>query len=221
MKSLIALLLTVGTLQCASAQECTHKGPKGQKQCEGMSADRKKGGHGRKGKKGMMSQLNLSADQKEKMKSLREEGKKKMDDLNSNTSITVKEFNDRKTAIKKEMNQKRDAILTNDQKDQLAKAKTSQQQKREENFNKKLDRQKTKLGLSDDQVQKMKSLHDKTKSDVETIKNDNKLNDQEKKMKIKAIMKKAKENRNNIYTKEQRNKIEEHKSKGKKNHDKK
>jgi len=49
----------------------------------------------------------------------------------------------------------------------------------------------------------MNALHQKTKADVESIKNNSKLNDQEKKTQIKATIKSAKDARMNILTKEQ------------------
>ena len=220
MKYYISLMLTICFMQFATAQQCKQNLHEGKKPCEGMQDNRHKGKHGRQGQKGMMAKLNLSANQKDKMMALRVEGKKKMDELNGNTSITVKEFNYRKTAIRKDMQQKRDAILTSEQKDQLAKSKKDEQNKREEKFNQKLEKQKIKLGLSDDQVQKMKANHEKSKAEVEKIKSDEKLNDQEKKIKIKSVMEKAKASRESILTKVQLKQIEDHKKQKKNKHKK-
>jgi hypothetical protein len=211
MKKIFFLAIAAScTIHLAVAQECQKKCNNVQSACDHSQKRSNKGGHLRQHNIEMMSKLNLNADQKEKMKSLRQERKKKMDELNANTSITVKAFNDKKTALRQEMRKRREAILTNEQKDQLAKTRNDKMLARENNFNQKIARQKSNLGLNDDQVNKMKSLREKTKTDVALVKNDNKLNDQEKRVKIKSLMEKAKEERKHIYTKEQLNKIETH-----------
>lgn len=209
-KLMILTMVAFSLMHLASAQKRNQNYSQCQSQCDGKLQHGKKGGHHKKGKQELMAQLNLSKDQMDKMKALREEGKKRMDELNTNTSITVKEFNDRKTAIRQDMKKKREAILTAEQKDQLTRAKANAKQKREDRFNQKLEKQKSKLGLSEEQVKQIKTLHEKNKAAMEQLVNDNKLNDQEKKMKIKALRKKAKEDRNNIYTKDQLQKIQAH-----------
>jgi Spy/CpxP family protein refolding chaperone len=77
---------------------------------------------------------------------------------------------------------------------------------------------KSNLSLTDDQLKKITALQEKTKSDIDKIKKDDKLNDQEKKIEIKKIMESAKENRLKIFTPEQTKKIEEMKKNKKNDH---
>jgi hypothetical protein len=211
-KMLFLAIVACCTILFADAQQCQKKCTNGQSACDHAQKRKRSnnGGRLRQRNKEMMSKLSLNAAQKEKMQLLRQERKKKMDELNANTSITVKAFNDKKTALRQEMKKKREAILTNEQKEQLAKTRNDNMQARENDFNQKIARQKSNLGLNDDQVNKMKSLREKIKTDMQLVKNDNKLNDQEKKMKIKSLRAQAKEEREKIYTKEQLKKIENH-----------
>ena len=72
--------------------------------------------------------LNLSEEQKTKLKALHEENRKQMEELKKNDNITVKEWNSRKwkpNAKNKRRSFK--AILTADQKAQISKIKTGKQ----------------------------------------------------------------------------------------------
>jgi Spy/CpxP family protein refolding chaperone len=174
------------------------------------------GPHGpRKNQQKLMQLLNLSAEQKQKMKAVREDQMKQMDLLETQQKITVKEYNDRKTAILTEMRAKREAILTPEQKGKLAAAKMVREEKKEASFTKKMAKMTQSLGLTETQVAAFKQLHENNKIAAEKIKNDSKLNLQEKKMRMKALNTAAKESKLKILTEEQIKKMEELKLKRK------
>jgi len=171
-------------------------------------------GHGKKQKmQEMMKSLNLTSEQKAKLKEAGNDSRKKIKALELQQNLTLKEYNDKKTAIRKEMQAKREAILTKEQKDKIASMKSDREKKKDEMYDKKMGKMKEKLGLTDDQARQMNALRQKTKDDINSIKNNNKLNDQEKRTQIKELMRKAKENRMNILTKEQLIKMMENKNK--------
>ena len=60
--------------------------------------------------------LNLSDDQKQKMKGINETFKKQMSELRNNENITVKEMRDRRSAIAKEHRSAIQGLLTQEQK---------------------------------------------------------------------------------------------------------
>ena len=78
-------------------------------------------------------------------------------ELNKNENITVKESRDKKEALRKEQKEKMLAILTPEQKTKLEQLKKDREVKREAMTSKRLDKMKTKLNLSDDQMAKIKA----------------------------------------------------------------
>lgn len=168
-------------------------------------------------RKKMAQFLQLTEDQKTQMKAIRQDFQKKMDALDQQQNITVKEYNDRKTQLRKELQSKREALLTKEQKDKIATARELKALKQKEMFVKRMAMMKDRLDLTDDQVKQLKALHEKNSSAVENVKKDNKLNDQEKKMRLKSIKGTAIEERKKILNEEQLKKLASMK-KNRKNH---
>ena len=110
-----------------------------------------------------MRELNLTAEQKQQMKSINQDFKTRMDQLNSDNS--GKDLKAQKAALQQEKKDKISAILTPEQKIQFAqmaeKAKENNQHNGDDRMDKnELDRlmqMKTDLALTDDQVAKMKT----------------------------------------------------------------
>lgn len=161
----------------------------------------------------MGKMLNLTDSQKEKMKSIQSEQQKKMQDLEKEQQITVKEYNDRKTAIRNEAKTKREAVLTAEQKQKKDSVKEIQQKKREVKVATKQLKISERLNLTSDQTRQLKEMQQKNKAEVEKIKNDSKLNDQQKALKLKEIRLSSKASRDKIFTPEQLEKIKAMKSK--------
>jgi Spy/CpxP family protein refolding chaperone len=151
----------------------------------------------------MMMALGLSESQKSQMRSIHEEGKKKMEALNLQQTITVKEYNDKKSAIRNEMQNKRQSVLTKEQRDKIASMKVERENKKNEMYEKRMAKMKETAGLTEDQTKQMNALRQKAKADVENIKNNSKLNDQEKKTQINATIKNNRDAVMNVLTKEQ------------------
>ena len=169
----------------------------------------KKGQH-QKHQKGMMAkQLNFSEDQKKQAKAINEDSRKKMQELNKNESITVKEMRDRKAAIQKERKIKMDGLLTAEQKTKMTQLKAERKAKSEEHYAKRLDKMKTTLNLTDDQVTKQKAQRDVSKARFENIKSNESLSREQKKEQMMTLKAQAKEQHNKIFTPEQLKKKEE------------
>ena len=199
MKKILILIVAVLSFSISQAQEPSKK--------EAIHQGDKKNNHQnnpRKERKHKMVQaLALSESQKSQMRSIRVDEKKKMEALSLQQTITVKEYNDKKTAIRKEMQAKRQTVLTKEQKDKIASMKAERENKKNERYEKKMAKMKETVNLTEDQTKQMNALRQKTKADVEGIKNNNKLNDQEKKTQLKAAIKNARDASMNILTKEQ------------------
>ncbi|MEO7306471.1 MAG: hypothetical protein ABIR78_15390 [Ferruginibacter sp.] len=167
-------------------------------------------GHHRQHHKGMMAkELNFSEDQKKQAKTINEDFRKKMQELNKNENITVKEQRNRKSAILKERKAKMDGLMTAEQKTKMEQLKAERKVKREEGYAKRMDKMKTELNLSDDQVAKLKAQHSSMHAKAESIRNNESLSREQKKEQMMTLKADAKEQHSKILTAEQLKKQEE------------
>ena len=90
-----------------------------------------------------LDQLNLSEEQKEKVKSLREETRKQMEELKKDDNMTVKDWREKREAIRKDQREKMQSILTNDQKAQLEKLRMERRAQAEEHAKARVEKMKT------------------------------------------------------------------------------
>ena len=174
-----------------------------------------KKGHYHKHQKVMMAkQLNFSEDQKKQAKAIKEDSRQKMQELSKNESITVKEMRDRRTNIQKERKTRMDGLLTAEQKIKMARLKAERKVKNEEHYAKRLDKMRTKLSLTDEQVTKLKNQRAATMARAEKIKKNESLSREQKKEQMMALKTEVKEQHNKIFTPEQLKKKEEMKKSG-------
>ena len=160
--------------------------------------------------KGMMAkQLNFSEAQKTQAKAINEDSRKKMQELNKNESITVKEMRDRRAAIQKERKTKMDGLLTAEQKAKQTQLRADHKAKKEAGYAKRLDKMKTNLNLTDEQVAKLKAQRAATHAKAEKIKNNELLSREQKKEQMMALKSEAKNQHNKIFTPDQLKKREE------------
>jgi len=168
------------------------------------------GHHGRHHQKEMFAkQLNLTEDQKKQLKDINADAKKQMAELKKNDNMTVKDFNSRKEAIRKQQHDKMLALLTPDQKAQMEKMKQDRMAKGKERSQRGLEKMKTQLNLTDDQVSKLKASHDSFAAKAQEIKNNSSLTSDQKKEQFKELAKQKKEETKSILTKDQLQKMQE------------
>lgn len=169
-----------------------------------------KKGHHNKHQKGMMArQLNFSEAQKTQAKAINEDSRKKMQELKKNESITVKEMRDRRAAIQKERKTKMNGLLTAEQKTNMTQLKAERKVKNEAGYANRLDKMKTKLNLTDEQVIKLKTQRAATRAKAEQIKNNELLSREQKTEQMMALKADVKGQQNKIFTPEQLKKKEE------------
>lgn len=161
------------------------------------------------GRHEMMKQLNLSDDQKEKMKAGREEFRKKMEELKKNDNITVKEWRSRMESLKKEQKTRFENLLTADQKAKMEQLKQEGHAKREQMGKKHFERMKTELGLSQEQTAKLEQQKAEMDQQLKAIRENKNLSDEQRREQVKELMKKRRENMKSVLTEEQRSKLKE------------
>ena len=157
----------------------------------------------------MMKDMNFTDAQKAQLKANRQLYKTQMQELNKNENITVKEQRDRKQALRTEQKAKMQALLTPEQKNKMEESKAKMEDQRKEMGEKRMEMMKTKLGLNDDQVLKMKAQHEATHAQLKAIKQDQTLSRADKKEKMKAIKDEAMQQRKSILSTEQMKKMED------------
>lgn len=156
-----------------------------------------------------MRELNLTDAQKNQLKQDNEAFRKQMEELKSNEKITVKEQRDRKEALLKERKEKFEALLTPEQKAKMAELKKQREQKHKEMAGARMEKMKTKLGLSDDQVQQLKSNNEALGAKMKAIKENDKLSRQQRKEQLSALREEQKASFKKVLTQEQLNKLED------------
>ncbi len=155
--------------------------------------------------KGMrMKQLNLSDAQKQQTKSLRQDYKSQFKQLDENkNSMSQQDYQFKKDQIRKEQRSKFESILTADQKSKMKELKKDQRANREGMQNKRMDKMKSSLNLSDDQVSKLQSHHETFETEAKAIKENSSLTDTQKKESLMDLRKRSQQDEKNIFTAEQ------------------
>ena len=123
-----------------------------------------------------------------------------MEELNKNENITVKEQRDRKYALMNERKAKLMSILTPDQQ---AKLKQLREERQEKMGEKRLEKMKAKLNLSDDQVNQIKALWKDGKAQMNALNENQNISRTDKDEQRKTIWKSGKEKIEKILTPEQ------------------
>ncbi len=160
--------------------------------------------------------LNLTDAQKQQMKQANADFRQQMQTLNKNEDITVREQRAQRQSITKTHRDAIMNILTPDQKTQLANMRKQDKQKRGEMEAKRLDKLKTTLGLSDDQVAKIKANQTATQAKMKAIMDNQTADQTAKREQFMALRKEMKDNIGSVLTPEQKAKMESmHKEHGK------
>ena len=201
--SALVILLTIGAAQAQSNSTDKHTGHK-------------------KEHKQSFDKLNLSADQKARLQSIREDFKKQTADLKNNTSLSADQKQARRKELHQQFRSQSEAILTPAQKEQMAKSRQEWKGKNKEarkDF-KKDGQQKTgrgmkrgqgvqkDLGLNADQQKKMEQLRADFRNKFSSLRSDNSLTADQKKLKMQEMRKQQQEQMKSILTPEQVQKME-------------
>lgn len=207
-KYLIALsAFTIFTISVNAQQKRTTTGDAPMEHHGKM--DHKKMGHGDHERGMMMKRLNLSNAQKQQAKTIRDDYQNQMKQLKGDGSMSVNDYNAKKASLEKEQKAKFESILTQDQKIKMQQFKKGQVAKREPMEQKRMNKMKSSLNLTDAQVSKLQKQHNNFKTQANSIKENTSLSQDEKKQQIMELRKKNEENEKNILTAEQLQKKEQ------------
>jgi len=157
----------------------------------------------------VIQQLNLTPDQQKQLDSDRANFKTQMIALNKDESITVKDYRDKKYALRKEQKAAFMAILTPDQKTKLVQIKQDMKAKMLVVADKRLDKMKLELNLSNEQVATIKANRQALRAKVETILQNDSLSRIDLKTQLIAIKDANKDSMKTILTADQYTKWQE------------
>lgn len=201
--SALVILLTIGAAQAQTTSTDKHAGHKKE---HSKSFDN----------------LNLSADQKARLQSIREDFKKQSVDLKNNTSLSAEQKQARRKELHEQFRSESAAILTPEQKEQMSKAKSEWKEKNKDGRKdfKKDGQGKTskgmqrgqagekELGLSTEQQKKMEQLRNDFRNKLSSLRSDNSLTADQKRSKMQEIRKEQRDQMKSILTPEQIQKME-------------
>jgi protein CpxP len=157
----------------------------------------------------MIKQLNLTADQQKQLAADHKKIKAQMIALNKDESISVKDYRDKKFALQKERKADFMAILTPDQKTKLTQLKQERRTKMQTMTDKRLDKMKLELNLSNEQVATIKANRQATMAKVAAVLQNDSLNRTDLKAQLTAIKDANKGNMKTVLTPDQYTKWQE------------
>lgn len=152
--------------------------------------------------------LHFTDEQKEQLKSINTDFKNRMEELKKE-NITEEQLKEKKQTLVKERMEKVQALLTPEQKIQMQEFRKEGKGKREMGSGKKMERMKSTLNLTDEQVEKMKAQKEVFKSKEEAIKNDQSLTTDQKNEQLKSLREEKMNSFKSFLTSEQLKKLKE------------
>lgn len=154
-----------------------------------------------------LADLNLSEEQKTKLKALNQEHRQQLEALRKQDNITVKEYREKMEAIRKDHKSKFQSVLTTEQKASMEKMRAGQKERMQQKGRERGERMKKELNLTADQSSKMDASRKAMVEKMKVIREDKSLTDEQKKEKSKELMKQHKESMKSILTEEQLKKM--------------
>jgi len=157
-------------------------------------------GHKKGNRDQFVKELNLSPEQQQKLKSAQADYKKRLSELKQNDSMTTEQKRNERASIMKEQHEKLQQILTPEQKEKYKSLRQEEAANRTKDTEKRKDKVKNELNLTDDQVAKLDAANNEFKASMSKIKNDTSLNENSKKEQSESLRKHHEEELKSILT---------------------
>lgn len=153
--------------------------------------------------------IHYTPEQRRQLMVINKEYHDKSADLYKKDNITLKEYKTGLLALQKDKRSKMEALLTPQQKEQMARRKKRGDENRQVAEAARMERLKLRLSLSDDQVAKIKAGQADLHAQAKSIHDNDNLLPQEKMEQMKGLMAKRKDVYKSVLTPEQFSKFEE------------
>ncbi|HXO78148.1 MAG TPA: hypothetical protein VN824_22995 [Puia sp.] len=183
-----------------------HRGPDGSR--GGVGGGYGKGGAmawNRQGRNGWGSaaRIHYTPEQRKQVAEINKEYRQKSEDLFKKDNSTLREYKAGLLALQKEKKSRLQALLTQQQKDEMAARRKRMAENMQVMAVARMERLKLHLGLSDDQVAKIKAGQENLRSQVKAIHENDNLLPQQKMEQMKALMAKRNDTYKSVLTPEQ------------------
>lgn len=165
-----------------------------------------------KGNLMMMRDIQLTDAQKQQAKALNEDYHIKVKNLEKDDNITLKDYRAKKANLEQERKSKFQALLTPEQKDKIAQDRKARSEKMKMMAQKRLEKIKTDLNLTDEQVAKMQEERKTSMEQMQAIKENSSLSEDQKREQLKDVHKSMHDSMNSILTADQIKKRDEMRS---------
>ncbi|OIR08383.1 hypothetical protein GALL_95510 [mine drainage metagenome] len=152
---------------------------------------------------GMMAGLHLSADQIKQSKAINEDFHNQVAALQKNDKISLGEYKTKIAALQNDRKTKLEAMLTDAQKNTIAQRKQNAMVNAQVRSTARLERMKLTLGLSDDQVAKIKAHQTEMQTKMQAIHQNADLLPEQKREQLKSLMSQRGEFMKSVLTPEQ------------------
>ncbi|CAN5122723.1 hypothetical protein BH09BAC2_BH09BAC2_18400 [soil metagenome] len=159
----------------------------------------------------MIHQLSLTEAQQSQLKTIHDDFKTRMQSLKSNQNITVAQLNSQKASLQQEKKAKVLALLTPEQKTKLEQLKEERKQQMQVMQTKRIERMKTELNLSAQQLSAIQSKNENFKVQIKAIRENTSLSQEQKMDQMKVIKEQRTAYIKTVLTAEQYNKWQESK----------
>lgn len=153
--------------------------------------------------------IRYTPEQRRQLMAINKEYHDKSAELFKKDNITLKEYKASLLALQKDKRSKTEALLTPQQKEQIAQRKKRAEENRQVAEAARMERLKLRLNLTDDQVTKIKAGQEGLRAQFKSIHENDNLLPQEKMEQMKGLMAKRKDVFKSVLTPEQFSKFEE------------
>ena len=158
--------------------------------------------------RGWDNRIHYTPEQRQQMMAINKDYHQKAADLFKQDNITLKQYKSGLLALQKEKKDKQAALLTPQQKDQVAAQRKRMTENRQVREAANLERLKLRLNLTDDQVAKLKSGQETLHSQAKAIHENENLLPQEKMQQMKSLIAKRNDNYRSVLTPDQYSQFE-------------
>lgn len=162
----------------------------------------------RRGREGFRDAIHYTPEQRKQLMAIKKEYHQKSQDLFNQDNITLKEYKAGLIALQKEKKEKMAALLTPQQKEEVAARKSRMDENRKVMEAAHLERLKLRLNLTDDQVAKIKAGNENLHNQVKAIHENDNLLPQQKREQMKALLAKRTDTYKSVLTPEQYSQFE-------------
>lgn len=149
---------------------------------------------------GFRDAIHYTPEQRKQLMAIKKEYHQKSQDLFNQDNITLKEYKAGLVALQKEKKEKMAALLTPQQKDEVAARKSRMDENRKVMEAAHLERLKLRLNLTDDQVAKIKADNENLHNQVKAIHENDNLLPQQKREQMKALLAKRTDTYKSVLT---------------------